>query len=92
MILLTLSLDFVAAAILEVTVMYVNVEFADVVTPDARFWAFVLITVHLLWRGSHLAVQLAPVMAVGSRNLWRNFGLTLFRESVFSQFCYRKDG
>lgn len=92
MILLSRSLDFIAATILEVTVVYVDVEFADVVAPDARFWAFVLVTMHLLWRGVHLVTYFAPMKAVNSHKPWRNFGLTPFRESVFSQFCYRKDG
>jgi hypothetical protein len=92
MVQLTRCLDLLAATILEVTVVYVDVEFADVVAPDARFWVFVLVTMHLLWRGLQLAVYLKPVAALPSRKLWRNFGLTPFRESVFSQFCYRKDG
>lgn len=92
MVIVTRSLDVVSATILEATVVYVNVEFADIIAPDARFWAFLVVTVHLLWRMANLADRLLPLVVASSCKLRRNLGLTMIRESVFSQFCYRKDG
>ena len=42
-------LEFVAALILEVTVFYVNDNFADILAADARFMAFLLCTAYLIW-------------------------------------------
>ena len=91
MVILVRSLDVIAALMLEVTVVYVDTEFPDVVSPDARFAAFVLVTMHLLWRCSILWTNAVPLIIAASAKLRRNLGLTPIVESVFSQFCYKKD-
>lgn len=92
MVILTRCLDLVAATILEATMMYTMVEFPDLLTVDACFLMFVVVTAHWLWRVSYVGRLILPPAAVWTRKQWRNLDLTLLVESVFSQVCYRKDG
>ena len=92
MVILVRLLDFVAAMILEATVLYVDIEFYDTLSADACFALFVGFTIHLLWRASLLIEPVAPTSLVLARKLWISLGLTPNREAVFSGFCSSKDG
>ena len=92
MVLLTRSLDLIAATILEATMVYTIIEFPDVLTPEAGFWAFVAVTTHLLWRVVQVGQSTPQLIAALARKRRRNLDLTLIADSVFSRVCYRKDG
>ncbi len=92
MVLLTKSLDLIAATILEATMVYTITEFSDVLTPQIGFWTFVAVTTHLLWRAAQVGKPLAQKIAALARKRRRNLDLTLIADTVFSRVCYRKDG
>ena len=88
----TRLLDLVAALILEVTAMYVDAKFGDILTADARFLLLVLVTANALGRVVGLWETVKSPFGLAARKTWRNLDLTLSRENVFSTFCIRKDG
>jgi hypothetical protein len=88
----TRLLDLVAALILEVTAVYVDAKFGDILSADARFLLFVLVTANALWRMAGVLETVKSPIGLSARKAWRNLDLTLSRENVFSGFCIRKDG
>ena len=89
--LVTRFLDLVAALILEATVMYVDSTFDDVLTPNARFLAFVAVSSYTVWRALDLwELVIYPVRSL-SRKMIGKLGLTVLGEMVFSGFCVRED-
>ncbi len=90
--LVTRSLDFVAAMILEVTVMYVDNTFDDVLSPGVRFLAFTSASTYLSWRALDLWELVKLPSTVAARKTMRKLGLTVLGEIVFSTFCVREDG
>lgn len=90
--LVTRSLDFVAALTLEVTVMYVDYTFDDVLSPEARFLAFTSASTYLIWRAIDLWEPAVLPLTRLARKTMRKLGLTVLGEIVFSRFCVREDG
>jgi hypothetical protein len=85
-------LEFVAALVLEVTVLYVDGKFNDVLTPDVRFVGFLLCTAYAIWRASEAYGPMASVAAAWTSKMQTNLDLTRYPKAVFSQFCVKKDG
>jgi hypothetical protein len=89
--LITRLLDFLAALILEATVMYVDNTFDDVLTPNARFLAFVVVSSYTVWRALDLwELVTFPVRSL-SRKMIGKLGLTVLGEMVFLGFFVRED-
>ena len=88
----TRLLDLVAALILEVTAVYVDAKFGDILAADARFFLLVLVTANALWRIAGVWEMVESPIRLSARKAWRNLDLTLSRQNVFSMFCVRKDG
>lgn len=92
MALITRVLDLVAALILEVTVIYVDSTFDDVLTSDARFLAFTSASCFAIWRALGVWQLVAAPCRSLVRKAKRKLDLTLVGEIVFSTFCVREDG
>jgi hypothetical protein len=86
------SLEFIAALVLEVTVLYVDGKFNDILSAEARFVVFVFCTSYAIWRAAEAFDSLVQVATAWSSKMQANLGLTRYPKAVFSQFCVKKDG